>query len=104
MGIEGATWVDFVQLAPHLTHPSDQCSSEILPLSSSSRGSVSSAKAGRSVNSTLPAMATAPDMEEANFSRSQVLGGGKVIFSLGVATSVMGQKELADVLPLRGPA
>lgn len=84
MGVDGATRVDFVWLAPHLTHSSDQCSSEILPLSSSSRGSVSSAKVGRSVNSTLPAMETAPEMEEANFSKSQVLEGGKSSFLLGL--------------------
>ena len=76
--------MDLVRLAPHLTQPSDQCTSEILPLSSSSRGSVSSAKVGRSVNSTLPAMETAPEMEWANCSRSQVLGGGKSSFLLGL--------------------
>ena len=31
-------------------------------------------------------------------------GGEKVIFSPAVAASAMGQKELADVLPLGGPA
>lgn len=75
-----------------------------LPLSPSSRWSVSSAKVGQSVNSTLPAMETAPEMEEANSGKSQVLGEKKIIFSPAVAASVMGQKELADVLPLGGPA
>lgn len=62
---------------------------------------MSSAKVGQSVNSTLPAMEMAPEMEEANSSKSQVLGG-KSFFFPAVAASVMGQKELADVLPLGG--
>ena len=55
-----------------------------LPLSPSSRWSVSSAKVGQSVNSTLPAMEIAPEMEEANSGKSQVLGEKKNhLFSCG---------------------
>ena len=84
-GVDRATWVNFVLLAPHPTHPSgpsDWHCSQILPLSPSSRCSVSSAKVGQSVNSTLPAIETAPEMEEANSSKSQVLGGKKWSFLL----------------------